>query len=92
MYSNAVYPKICFRERTKCSLRGGKVQTFSGGNEILHTAPHFAFCNLVNNHMSLLLLYYSLNSHWGFSVTDYIKYYAYFCYLLGLDYLPLQQL
>jgi hypothetical protein len=26
-----------------------------------------------------------LTPHWGFSVTDYIKYYAYLCYLLSLD-------
>ena len=31
-----------------------------------------------------------LTPHWGFSVTDYIKYYAYLCYLLSLDYLSLQ--
>jgi hypothetical protein len=40
-------------------------------------------------------LYYiiiQLTPHWGFSVTDYIKYYDYLiCYLLSLDYLSLQQ-
>jgi hypothetical protein len=33
-----------------------------------------------------------LTPHWDFSVTDYIKYYAYLCYLLSLDYSYLQQL
>ena len=31
-----------------------------------------------------------LTPHWDFSVTDYIKYYAYLCHLLSLDYLSLQ--
>ena len=33
-----------------------------------------------------------LTPHQGFSVADYIKYYAYLYYLLNLDYLFLQQL
>jgi hypothetical protein len=33
-----------------------------------------------------------LTPHWGFSVTDYMKYYDYLYYLLNLDYLSLQQL
>jgi hypothetical protein len=32
-------------------------------------------------------IYYSVTPHWGFSVTDYIKYYVYLYYLLRLDYL-----
>ena len=39
--------------------------------------------------ITLLLLF---NGDWGFSRTDYIKYYNYLCYLFGLDYLSLQQL
>jgi hypothetical protein len=30
-----------------------------------------------------------LTPHWGLSVTNYIKYYAYLCYLFSLDYLSL---
>ena len=39
-----------------------------------------------------MIMIIQLNLHRGFSVTDYIKYYAYLYYLLSLDYLFLQQL
>jgi hypothetical protein len=38
------------------------------------------------------LHYYSAHSPLGVSVTDYIKYYAYWSYLLNPDYVSLQQL
>jgi hypothetical protein len=42
--------------------------------------------------MILIIIIIQLTSHWGFSVTDDIKYYDYLCYLRRLDYLSLQQI
>jgi hypothetical protein len=39
----------------------------------------------------IVIMIIQLTPHPGFPVTDYIKYYAYLCYLLSLDYLSLQQ-
>jgi hypothetical protein len=38
-----------------------------------------------------MIMIIQLTPHRGFSVTNYIKYYAYLYYLLSLDYLFLQQ-
>jgi hypothetical protein len=42
--------------------------------------------------MMIMIMIIQLTRHRGYSVTDYIKFYAYLYYLLSLDYLSLQQL
>jgi hypothetical protein len=49
---------------------------------------HYITLHYITLHYILI----QLTGDWGFSVTDYIKYYAYLCYLLSQDYLFLQQL
>ena len=65
-----------------------------------HALDHAA-ANLTSGHEAgseqsetdvIIIMIIQLTPHRGFSVTDYIKYYAYLYYLLSLDYLFLQQL
>ena len=42
--------------------------------------------------ISLHYIIIQLTPHWGFPVTDYIKYHDYLCYLLSPDYLSYKQL
>ena len=64
---NAVYPKICFRKRTKCNSRGGKIQTSSGG-EYTSRPPYYYYIRhhtklfVINNHLSSLHTRYSMVS------------------------------
>ena len=54
-----------------------------------YTIPGYEI-NLRQCHDSLhYYIIIQLTPHWGFSVTDYIEYYAHLCYLLSLDYLYL---
>jgi hypothetical protein len=59
----SIIPKICFRERTKCSPRGEKIQTFSG--EEYPRPPTITYDNTPNvlsptDHLSSLHTQYSM--------------------------------
>jgi hypothetical protein len=59
-----------------------ELRLFNAANSPLHLHTHVF--NQLQTYNWYCYIIIQLTPHWGFSVTDYIKYYDYLCYLLRL--------